>query len=327
VKRGAAGGALALIGAVMTGTLPVFRHNFGNDIRTINAQQVAMAEHMAKTLPKDAVVAMNDVGAGGYYAERYIVDVYGLTTNEVAPRKWEGQACILEELIHGVPKRPNYFAIYPTWYRTIVDLGLLKFITKYHVDPPHINGGDDMGLYSVDWKNTLDESLAHQAKAELAKAGVKIVDHMDEAYREDEIAHDYHWGRQGKDSQWGSDLLRFIPYVGIDSPSLVDGGRTVREWESWSAKNLTPGKDLWIVRRTTGVNDRCRVLVDGKQAGFWEPAADVAGRYRDESFKVPGSLITRSKVKLRFEIENDKAKKARHPGGAGYDVYYVWLAQ
>jgi hypothetical protein len=307
--------------------VPQFAGNFGNDVRTINRQHVAMAEYVRDHVPADAVVAWNDVGAGGYYGGHYIVDIYGLTTNEVAARKWDGQACILEEVMHGLPHRPSWFAIYPNWYTVITTLGLLKSETKFHVDPPHVNGGDDMILYSVDWSTVGDETVPHGAQAELARAGMTIVDRMNEAFRPSEIAHQYHWGRGGKDSQWGSDLLRYAPYAGTNAPSLIEGGRTVREWEHWVGKGLQPGKDLWIVRRTAGANDPCEVLVDGRDAGSWEPTADVRGRFRDEIFKVPGALVTRPEVELRFELRGDPRARHQHVPDRGYDVYYVWLAQ
>jgi hypothetical protein len=101
----------------------------------------------------------------------------------------------------------------------------------------------------------------------------------------------------------------------------------VREWEHWVGKGLQPGKDLWIVRRTAGANDPCEVLVDGRDAGSWEPTADVRGRFRDEIFKVPGALVTRPEVELRFELRGDPRARHQHVPDRGYDVYYVWLAQ
>jgi hypothetical protein len=289
-----------------------------------------MAEYIKKNLPAGASVGMNDVGAGAYYSDRYIVDVYGLTTNELALRKWEGQACILEELKHGVKRRPDYFAIYPNWYRAMVDLGLFKFMHKVHVDPPHINGGDDMNLYSVDWNSTLDETVPHAARGELDRAGMKIVDSIDVAYRKSEIAHKAEYWRNGHASQWGSDLMKYMPYVGRDAPPLIEAGRTVREREGWTASGLTPGRDLWIVRRTQGPGEACRVTVDGRPAGVWEPSPDATGRFRDDIYKIPGALITAKTARITFAVQgiadSEKPKKTGRRGG-GYDAFYYWLAQ
>lgn len=349
VRRLAAGSALALVTLLMVSTIPSFRKYYSDDIRDIGQQQVAMARYMRKNLPVNASVAMNDVGAGAYYSDRYIVDVWGLTTNKMALRKWEGQACILEELMHGIARRPDYFSIYPNWYPGIVKLGLLKPMKTFHVDPPHINGGDDMNLYSVDWSSTLDETIPHAAKGELDRAGVKVFDTIDIAYRASEIAHGAEYWRKHKPSRRGSELMKYMPYDGEETASLIDGGRTVRERESWTTKGLTPGRDLWIVRRTQGANGAAEVLVDGRAAGKWEPEPDVGGHYRDEIFKVPGDRITSPSARITFipssasitekdekDEDDGKARRARKTGktgktgktaGLGYDVFYYWLAQ
>jgi hypothetical protein len=328
MRRLAAGSALVLVAVLMVSTIPTFRKNFSNDVRTIGEQQVAMAKYMRKNLPKNASVVMNDVGAGAYYSDHYIVDIWGLTTNKMALRKWEGQACLLEELMHGIERRPDYFAIYPNWYRGIVNLGLLEPMKKFHVDPPHINGGDDMNLYSVNWSSTLDETIPHAARGELDRAGVKVIDTIDVAYRASEIAHEAEYWRDGKASQWGSDLMKYMPYAGQDTPSLIDAGRTVRERESWTTKGLTPGRDLWIVRRTQGTNGSIEVLVDGTSTGDWEPTPDVRGRYRDEVYKIPGEKITEKSARITFIPSSAPgAKKRGKAGRLGYDAFYYWLAQ
>lgn len=331
-KRLAAGGALAIAATMMVGSVPVFRHNFGNDVRTIQAQHGAMAKYIREHVPQDASVGMNDVGVMAYHGGRYVVDVWGLTTNALAARKWEGQACILEELKHmapeGAPRRPTHFAIYPSWYNGIVALGFLDFITKFHVPPPHINGADDLALYSVDWDALLDDAVPHGAKGELARASMRVVDAMDVAYRRSEIAHGYEHHRDGKPSAWGSDLMRFTPYAGEGTKRLVEGGRVIREQESWTAQNLTPGRELWIVRRTSGGGDACEVLIDGRPAGQWEPSTDAPGRFRDDIFRVPGDLVTGSSARLTFVLKRKQDERTGLTRRLGsYDVFHYWVAQ
>ena len=331
-KRIAAGGALFVSASMMVGSVPVFRHNFGNDVRTIHAQHGAMADYIRQNLPKDASVAMNDVGVMAYRGDRYVVDVWGLTTNALAAVKWQGQACILEELANlparGAPRRPTHFAIYPTWYGGIVRLGLLDFVKKVHVAPPHINGADDLSLYAVDWSATLDDSVPHGARAELDRASARIVDSLDVAYRRSEIAHDFEHFRNGHPSALGSELMRYSPYVGAPPGArrVVEGGRTIAEQESWTTSGLTPGKELWIVRRVTGATAPCDVLVDGRPAGRWAPVPDVPNRFRDEIFRVPGDRVTGSKARLSFVVTRPD-ERGRRGFTPSYDVYHYWVAQ
>ena len=122
-RRIITGGVLTYLLLMMVNTIVLFSQHFAKDCRAIQNQHVAMAHYVNEHVPAGASVAVNDVGAIGYYGQRYVYDIYGLTTNVSADRKWDGQACIWEQIYYldpdKPPRRPDYFAIYKKWYPLI----------------------------------------------------------------------------------------------------------------------------------------------------------------------------------------------------------------
>jgi 4-amino-4-deoxy-L-arabinose transferase-like glycosyltransferase len=58
---------------------------YRTDVRIIEEEMVTAARWMADNLPSDQLIALNDIGAVGYFAPRPILDVAGLITPEVVP--------------------------------------------------------------------------------------------------------------------------------------------------------------------------------------------------------------------------------------------------
>jgi hypothetical protein len=59
---------------------------YRTDQRVINDEMVALAQWVPEGLPDDALLAVHDIGALGYYAPRPILDIAGLVTPEVVAR-------------------------------------------------------------------------------------------------------------------------------------------------------------------------------------------------------------------------------------------------
>jgi hypothetical protein len=131
---GGAIGALALLNAVSTGIATA-----GNTARaesSINRQQVALGEWLAVNTPEDAVVACNDVGAIGYFANRRVLDLLGLVTPEVMRYRKKYQ--IGRENYAGrdfvLDRRPDYLVIFPSWFPNLEKSDFLHPV--YGVDLP-----------------------------------------------------------------------------------------------------------------------------------------------------------------------------------------------
>ena len=84
---------------------------YGDNVRLISGQQVALALWLRDNAPPGAVVATHDIGALGYFSGRRVVDMAGLATPELATAA------------HDVPRiiallrreRVDYLLIQPAW--------------------------------------------------------------------------------------------------------------------------------------------------------------------------------------------------------------------
>ena len=97
--------------------LPVWAATTGGNSLQIKEQQVTIGYWIREKLPPGVPVGVNDVGAMRYYGGHPTVDLIGLTTNGLALPSRNGVGSLYETL-EKMPeeKRPDYFAIYPTWF-------------------------------------------------------------------------------------------------------------------------------------------------------------------------------------------------------------------
>ncbi|MBC7174337.1 MAG: hypothetical protein H5U40_17965, partial [Polyangiaceae bacterium] len=106
--------------------------------REICAQQVAMAERI-RSLPPEAVVAVNDAGAITYLGEHLTWDLIGLTSPEAALPRLSGVGSIFERLERlPAERRPTHAAIYPAWFPGFSLLG--PELARETVQGPYVGG-------------------------------------------------------------------------------------------------------------------------------------------------------------------------------------------
>jgi arabinofuranosyltransferase len=128
VKNALLVGLVALAGFNMVSTAIANSSNTAQAESSINRMQVAIGEWLNRNTPADAVIACNDVGAIGYFADRRVLDLLGLVTPEVAAfrskqRVGSENYGALEYL---KKKKPDFLAIFPNWFP---DLGQAGFLT------------------------------------------------------------------------------------------------------------------------------------------------------------------------------------------------------
>jgi hypothetical protein len=96
---------------------------------SINRMQVAVGHWLNQYTPQDAVIACNDVGAIGYFADRHVLDLLGLVTPEVAT--FRSKQPLGDENLGALEfvlkKKPDYLAIFPDWFP---NLGRAMFLTQ-----------------------------------------------------------------------------------------------------------------------------------------------------------------------------------------------------
>ena len=118
-------------------------------VQDINAMQVELGRWVARELPRDARLAVNDVGAIAYLSDREVIDLVGLTSPEVLPYKRRGESGILEFLERACP---DYLIIFPAWYPRLASMtDRFPPIHRVRLAENHVAGGDEMVVSLTPW--------------------------------------------------------------------------------------------------------------------------------------------------------------------------------
>lgn len=118
--------ATACAGMLATGTLAFYMlgaASYRQDVRFIETQMVETAHWVQDNLPADALLAVHDIGAIGYFAPRPLVDLAGLVSPEVVPFiRDEGQLAAYLDA-RGV----EYLIVLEDWYPQLSSQGELIY--------------------------------------------------------------------------------------------------------------------------------------------------------------------------------------------------------
>ena len=294
--------------------LPVWAATTGGNSLQIKEQQVYVGHWIKENLPPGARVGLNDAGAIRYYGGHPTVDLIGLTTNDLALPTRNGQGSLYEAL-EKMPEedRPDYFAIYPTWFTDfgfsgVLDEEIARFSLAGRPDVAGIVGGSEVVVYRADW------SLAGSGEAFAGEGEVK--DALDVAEIQSEAEHDYE--------------MR-LPSIGLEPantivqesyPSgrvVVDAGRGVPGSEEFTVRNLSVGTPLRVVLRTTDAPLSLRVRADGKYVGEWSSQSAGEG-WREVSYTIPAEFV-------RFETLRVELSPPRDAPLETHTAYHYWFIQ
>jgi hypothetical protein len=116
-------------------------------VQNINTMQVHLGRWIDRELPRDARLAVNDIGAIAYFSRREIIDLMGLVTPAVLPYRREGERGVLRFVLE---RCPTHLVIFPTWFPTIAAMDTL-LEERYRVTLLHneVSGGPTMVVYRV----------------------------------------------------------------------------------------------------------------------------------------------------------------------------------
>jgi hypothetical protein len=328
--------AALILGAPLWAWSPVFTEMYdgmvgfyGRNCENILHQQIATGRWIAKALPRNAIVAMNDAGAIAYYGNRSTVDLIGLTTEGFAKAYRSGIGCLFEKLRRLPPGRlPTHFAIYPEWFPYLKASGVLGTeIFHAHLSDNTISGGDDKVVYPARWADQLHADSLDLEHPEIA--GKRRRDNLDLAWLDDEARHEwvsYGYAFDEKRSRWRDrpsvilrDVLRqYLPANGSGRP-VTDGGRKVFAWERFRM-SVEPGKDAVLIARTDAwYPNRLTVTVDGATAGLWS-IERAETTWVEPSFRIPGALLVRPHPEIEVHREEPK-------DGGEWAPFHYWIYQ
>jgi hypothetical protein len=115
---------------------------YASDVAVIESEMVEPAKWIAENTPADSRIAAHDIGALGYYGNRYVIDLAGLVNKEVVPivTNPSGLQNYLKEV------KADYLMIFPKWYTSpLVPESRSVFTGKY--DFAKQMGGEQMEIY------------------------------------------------------------------------------------------------------------------------------------------------------------------------------------
>jgi hypothetical protein len=267
----------------------------------IDRQQVALGRWAKDALLPNARIGVNDTGAIAYFGDHVTFDVVGLTT-EGEGRYWVAGAGSrlehYERLQATAPEKlPTHFIVYPEWMAMDAVLG--EPLHAATVTDSSILGGTTMRAYVADWSKLGSGELPWTPVG-----GGRVVDAMDVADLESERDHDYQLlgARDGEE----------VAHQGIapEGATVVDGGRTRRTLERFTA-HLPPGQPVRCIVRLDGrAGTRVTVFADGKPAGGFEVGDDED--WIERAVDLPPAEGPRTAVELRT-------------AGGAVTVFHYWF--
>ncbi|MEJ2886592.1 hypothetical protein [Actinomycetospora aeridis] len=310
VVAAAVTGVIVLVSVV---TVPTWALRSAQQGAGIRESSVSVAQWLRGNTPPGSVVAVNDVGATAYFADRPVVDLVGLTTNGIAAPATEGTGALYETLARlPAAQRPAYFSVFPAFmgidYTSMSEAGLLSEepLTSFRSRSPlrpedfgtvcQVTGGcPEIDVWSADWSVVGSGDLPERP------VPGRIVDRVNVGDLADEGAHGYAVDRA---------LVGLVPTTILrgedraDGRRVVDSGREVVGGEHFTLRGLTPGVPVTVTARIEArekQGDRntqagvVAVGVDGRAAGDWEFSTDDSA-FTEDSFVLPGDMITGSEV-------------------------------
>jgi hypothetical protein len=152
-----------LVAVVLVASLarqPAAARTYAQNVNNITDMQVAIARWVRDNTPKEALLAVNDVGAIGVIGDRRVLDFQGLVTPEtLAPRARDlarvQQRQVPYELSQYIlSRRPDYVIIFPNWYPELAmrpDLLTPVFARMIPREENITCGGDTMIVYRTAW--------------------------------------------------------------------------------------------------------------------------------------------------------------------------------
>jgi hypothetical protein len=114
-------------------------------VQNINTMQVALGHWVSRHTPPSSVLAVNDIGAIGFFSRRRILDLMGLVTPDILPYRRDGDAGVTRFVEE---RCPEYLIIFPAWFPRLSTMPD-RYREMHRVTLEHnlVSGGDTMVVY------------------------------------------------------------------------------------------------------------------------------------------------------------------------------------
>ncbi|HEY7539445.1 MAG TPA: hypothetical protein VIF11_04850 [Methylomirabilota bacterium] len=133
--------AIALVALVPAAT------RYGWAVQNINAMQVHLGRWADAQLPRNARIALNDIGAIAFFSHRDVIDLMGLVTPEIIPYRRRGESGVMEYVSEACP---DYLIIFPAWFpRLAASQETLEPIYRVRLEHNEVAGAAEMVVYRL----------------------------------------------------------------------------------------------------------------------------------------------------------------------------------
>lgn len=120
---------------------------YATDVGIIEEEMVAVAQWLNAHTRPDALVAVHDIGAVGYFARRPLLDLAGLVNPEVIPFIRDEER-LLEWLRQ---QGAEYLVTFPSWYPTLSAAPQFEEVYRTNAEVTRAQGGENMVVYALRW--------------------------------------------------------------------------------------------------------------------------------------------------------------------------------
>ncbi|UCC81011.1 MAG: glycosyltransferase family 39 protein [Candidatus Zixiibacteriota bacterium] len=129
---------------------------YANNVRNVNECDVAAGKFLARIGKPGDVVAVNDVGAIGYYSEMEIFDLWGLISREITVEMLTNDFLTFEYMLKN--KQVHYMAIAPGWFTYLPGrTDIFQPIAELKTENNTILAQDKTVVYRATWPGETDE--------------------------------------------------------------------------------------------------------------------------------------------------------------------------
>ena len=143
-KAGTQGLAVAA-GVVFAAFVVIGGQTYLADVRIIDTEMVDVAHWLNENTPDDALIAVHDIGAIGYFTQRPLLDLAGLVSPEIIP--FMRDEARLYQYIRDTGA--SYLVTFPSWYPRMTAEAGLELIYQTDASWTVQAGGDNMAVYRL----------------------------------------------------------------------------------------------------------------------------------------------------------------------------------
>jgi hypothetical protein len=292
---------------------------FADSNRDIYYQQMAFSEWVRRYTPPDARIAVNDTGAHKYLSDRYVIDMIGLTYNDLRGSYFGGWGSVFDVLAR-LPedRRPTHMLVHPNVFVNGLDesvsQSLLQPLYSITIRNPAISAGPVETLYTFDW----GYAALDPAPTRLLSQGQQPLDTLNVGDLPDEAAHGYDTEARQPTTTDPKSIVTTTSYED-GGLSLSDSGRRHSGWEEFRVRSV-PGKPLVLVSRTRlnpDTGQRLLVLANGRELDLWEVENERGPLWQEYEYTIPAEHVTSDTTTIRLDSTFD-------PGGPGFASYRYW---